>query len=177
MSQQSWHIQHLFKSFWRKWFQCLSSQIYIWSHALAFSLVLSSKIQEALQSLIATCLHFVLYWGYWAYAMPRYSPTTSQFFFRVPETYIINMESVRNYVVMSNDFWNIPNFLTVSLNQQALHIFWHVLKLNIFFFTFPHEIQTISNRIFWNEAKIGHFIFFHGLEGAVLEDQIQLIFL
>lgn len=92
MSQQSWRIQHLFQSFWRKWFQCLSSQIYLWSHALTFSLELSSKIQEALQSLIATCIHFVLYWGYWTYAMPRYSPRTSPFFFRVPETHIINME-------------------------------------------------------------------------------------
>lgn len=66
--------------------------IYHWSHALTFSLELSSKIQGALQILIATCLHFILYWGYWTYAMPRYSPRTSQFFFRVPETHIINKE-------------------------------------------------------------------------------------
>ena len=78
---------------------------------------------------------------------------------------------------MSNDFWNIPDYFIVSLKQQALHIFWHILKIDKFFFTFPHEIQTTSNHIFWDDAKIGHFIFFHDLEGAVLEDQIQLIFL
>ena len=78
---------------------------------------------------------------------------------------------------MSNDFWNIPNFLIASMKQPALHIFWHILKLDIIFFTFPHEMQTIRSHIFWDEAKIGHFIFFHDLEGTVLEDQIQLLFL
>ena len=49
-----------------------------------------------------------------------------------------------------------------------------ILKLNNLY-TFSHEVQTIRNHIVLEETKIGHVVFFHDLEGAVLEDQIQFI--